>query len=501
MEHSRRLKIVRQMKPPIACWLPWTLLLSVTCGCLGWQPASGEEPLLVGAAQIDITPPIGYRAAGGYSEVISTNVHDPLFCKALVLGQGDLRAVIVMTDLLSVPFPLSGQIRSEIAHSTGIPQSNIIIAATHNHGSPEYYGVLRDLNHAAALAELGSDPHESVDYPARLQAACLAAVAAAALNAQQVDLELLSAMQPDLAFNRRFHMRDGSVQFNPGVGNPEILRPAGPVDEALPVLLFRDATHGRPIAALTTFAMHTAVAGGHEFSADFPSVLQRQLRDHFEHKDGHELDRFVSIFAEGTAGDINHIDVNNPRQLSGPAESQRIGKTLAGTIVLALDSAVKLAEPSLAVASHTAYAPFPAVSPARYEHALQLLRHQNTDHQPFLTLVAAWRDCLRHEHAERYPELRKPLEVQAIRLDANTAIVTLPHEVFVETGLAIKAASPFRHTIVISLANDVDYYLPTRRAFEEGSYEIETCPLHPGCAEILFDDARRVLAQVKVANR
>ena len=47
-----------------------------------------------------------------------------------------------------------------------------------------------------------------------------------------------------------------------------------------------------------------------------------------------------------------------------------------------------------------------------------------------------------------------PLEVQVIRLGRETAIVTLPGEVFVELGLAIKSASPFETTLVIELANE-----------------------------------------------
>ena len=48
-----------------------------------------------------------------------------------------------------------------------------------------------------------------------------------------------------------------------------------------------------------------------------------------------------------------------------------------------------------------------------------------------------------------------PLEVVAIRLSPDVAIVALPGEVFVELGLAIKQASPFKTTLVIELSNDV----------------------------------------------
>ena len=60
------------------------------------------------------------------------------------------------------------------------------------------------------------------------------------------------------------------------------------------------------------------------------------------------------------------------------------------------------------------------------------------------------------------------LEVQAFRLNHETAIVTLPSEIFVEFGLAIKAASPFKTTLVVELANDDLAYIPTKQAFAEG---------------------------------
>jgi hypothetical protein len=75
--------------------------------------------------------------------------------------------------------------------------------------------------------------------------------------------------------------------------------------------------------------------------------------------------------------------------------------------------------------------------------------------------------------------------------------VFLPHEIFVELGMTIKASSPFRTTIVVSLANDLDFYVPVRRAFEEGHYEPTTCPLKPGCGERLVAAAIDLLNDLK----
>jgi neutral ceramidase len=450
---------------------------------------SPAEPLRVGVAETDITPPDSYRKGGGYGEVFSTGVHDPLKAKALVLAQGTEKAALVICDLLSVSEPLSTTMRKRASDRTGIPESNIIIAATHNHGSPEYWGPLRDLFHARAIRETGKDWHEPSDYKELLVYQCVIAIADANSALKEARAELFVARQEGLAYNRRYHMKDGSVRFNPGKLNPDIVRVAGPVDEDLPFLSFHRKGAPSPFAALTVFAMHTATYGGAQFGADFPGHLQTLLRGHFG-------TNFISVFGEGTAGDVNHINFRSGEKQPGDTEPQRIGGVLAQTIVSNLPQSHILTNLTLAVRSATVSAPIIPVDEAQFHRSEALLLGQKTNRAAFLQLVAAWRDCHRWEEAKRHGA-QKPLEVQAIRLNAGTAIVTLPHEIFVELGMAIKASSPFRHTLVISLANDLDFYIPTRRAFEEGSYEVTTCPLAAGCGELLVQTAVRLLNELK----
>jgi hypothetical protein len=150
----------------------------------------------------------------------------------------------------------------------------------------------------------------------------------------------------------------------------------------------------------------------------------------------------------------------------------------------------------LAAGSVTIRAPVAPVSEAEYAQAKRLMETLDHNSAAFLVTVDAWRKIFRHEYWQRYGG-QLPEEVQAVRLDRQTALVTLPHEIFVELGMAIKAASPFRTTIVVSLANDLDFYVPTRRAFEEGNYEPTTCPLEPGCGELLVQAAVKLLGELK----
>jgi hypothetical protein len=60
--------------------------------------------------------------------------------------------------------------------------------------------------------------------------------------------------------------------------------------------------------------------------------------------------------------------------------------------------------------------------------------------------------------------------VQAMRI-GSLGISTFPGEAFAELGLAVKAKSPFKSTMIVELANDYRGYIPTPEAHENGGYE------------------------------
>jgi hypothetical protein len=91
----------------------------------------------------------------------------------------------------------------------------------------------------------------------------------------------------------------------------------------------------------------------------------------------------------------------------------------------------------------------------------------------------------------------RPMEVQVFRLDKDTAVVSLPCEIFVEIGLAIKAQSPFKNTMVMAICNDRPSYVPTKKAFTEGSYEVSNARVKPGVGEMLTETAVELLKEAK----
>ena len=83
----RRLRRVRRgvvVAVILARRTPVFLLLFIAgCATVPGAPAGFRA----GAAAVDITPPVGWRKAGGYDEVISSGIHDPLYAKAVVFEQ------------------------------------------------------------------------------------------------------------------------------------------------------------------------------------------------------------------------------------------------------------------------------------------------------------------------------------------------------------------------------------------------------------------------------
>jgi neutral ceramidase len=464
-----------------------TGLVAILLG-IGEAPRAAE--IEAGVAVVEITPPRGYRMAGYFAERLNTGTHDPLWAKALVFRQGNRRAALVFCDLVGVPRAVASRARARASEATGIPVANIAVAATHSHTGPLYFGAMHTHLHEKAVAAQGRDPLEEFDFPTHLVERVAEAVSTAASALAPVRLAAGTTPEPGVAFNRRFKMKDGTVRFNPGALNPNIARPAGPIDPEIGIVMIEPAAPGEqrpPLAGLTVFAMHLDTVGGTEYSADYAYSLETTLKQAFG-------PRFVSAFGAGTCGDINDIDVSQ-RTRTPTAE---LGKRLGDAVVAARTQLSAVANPTLDVRSTLVTCDIQKPSEAEIADARAKADRLADATLPFLERVKTAKvlDLL-----AKYPESSRAMEVQVFRLGPELAIVTLPGEIFVELGLAIKARSPFETTLVVELANDVPNYIPSEKAFREGSYEVVNSRLAPGSGEQLVAAATRLLRELNAGPR
>jgi len=449
------------------------------------QTVRPSETLRAGVAVVDITPPIGYRMSGYFYERLSTAVMNPLHAKAIVLRQQDQSAALVFCDLIGLSREVTSRARKQASEKTGIPPENILIAATHSHTGPLYFGSLRKQFHDVAVAKHGSDPCEEVDYAGVLAEKIAQVIAQADAATKPVRLQAGVAQQQRLSFNRRFHMKDGTVRFNPGVLNPDIVRAAGPIDPGVGMVFFRGIDGDSAIAAMVNFALHLDTVGGTEYAADYPYYLEQSLRQSFG-------DNFVLLFGTGTCGDINHIDVTKKERL----KTDYIGQTLAETVRAKVNELKTAAEPALAVRREIVEAPLQHYGPEKIAWARENIKKVGTSELSFLEQVEAYKIL----DIEMLAGEIIPLEVQVFRLSRDVAVVGLPGEIFVDLGLAIKRASPFPVTLVIELCQDDPDYIPTQKAFAEGSYETVNSRIAPGGGEMMAEAAVRLLKETRTEH-
>lgn len=456
-------------------------------GLLGIAIVQGAGRDRVGVAAVDITPPLGIPMAGYYHARGADGVLDPLFSRAMVITREDRTIALVALDLIGITREITDAAREAIWQSSGIAGDQVLISATHAHTGPV-------MIHRGRRAEsLGGQHALAVAYSQGLPEKIAASVRQALDGARTARLGVAAGQCEDLAFNRRYYMRDGTVGWNPGKLNPNMVMAAGPTDPEVGVL-FIDVPGtravGSAIATYVNFAMHTDTCGGSRISADWPGALSRGLARYYG-------SQHLTLLGNGASGNINHLDFGSTWPNHGPAEQERIA-TILGAAVLQACKQLEDIGPGK-IRSRSVRVPLAAreTTPEEVREARAIVETTGDDRGGnFMKLVRAYRIL---DSAEREG---KPLEVevQVLALGQDLAWVGLPGEVFVELGLAIKKRSPFPFTFVVTLANENIGYIPDRRSYAEGNYEPESARYAAGSGEALVEAAVQLLTELEAAE-
>lgn len=457
---------------------------------------TGEFKL--GAAKTGMTPPKGSIIGDSYGIRVSEGVHDELYIKTLVFEQAGKRVAFITLDVISLPHLLVMKSRALIHKQTGIAVNNIILNATHLHAGPQMNPLFWDVVG-------GSAKLKSQEFAHKLPELILESVKSAISKIQPVHVSIGNVQETSISFNRRFLMKDGTFKTNPGKLNPNIVRPAGPIDPSLSMVYF-ESLDKKPVAILVNFALHVAVVGGNNFSSDFPGVMSNLIGK----VKGEEV---VTVFTNGTSGNINHIDVSNSNQLSGFDESERIGTILADRVLNALNSLRPIPITSLKATIQAVNLPvFKVVEKLEMIWAKDVIsKFGKPKGSGFADVVSAWRilDLVKYQgglDTRHNSTTTVPLtddgsalesEVSVIAFGDQMALVGFPGDAFVELGLGIKLNSPFPFTIVSEQSgNGTISYMPNKKAFPEGQYEVNSARYRSGGGESLVDAALETLISI-----
>ena len=414
----------------------------------------------MGFAKREITPPKGI-VLGGYAGFRPcSGVHDPLYCKAVVLEQGMERYCLVALDLLCVDEALYGRVAKAVA-GLGIEPERLLVSAIHSHAAPQ--GVIAG---EGALAAVNCSAQEAApEFAAYMNdVVCQAADACR---------EAAENLEPFL------------VRIAKGATSPvgsERHTGAAPGGD---LTVIQCKTEGGRLLTLYNFPCHPTVLGPDNLlaSADFVGGIEGLL--------GGDM----AVFLNGAAGDIS---TRFTRREATFEECARMGKIAAEHILSALEKVNFVQpEPLKGIRTTVTLTPRP-IQPVELAQAelqertaqWEEAKAQGADAAKLRMLKTyvegAWVNL---EFAKTMAGIRAlHLPVTVFRF-AGQEFATIPGELF--STLQPKGLS------IIAYTNGYFRYLCPEEAYEKGHYEAMAAIVAQGGGEKLVQEIQQLRCRLK----
>jgi hypothetical protein len=402
-----------------------------------------DEVLRAGVARIDITPKEPVMLSGYASRKdLSKGVHDPLSARVVAFENNGKRLVLVSTDLIGYYDGTAEDFRKAILAKFKLQPSELFLAGIHTHAAPTLT-VDKDKGH-----------ENNLKYTETLKDRLLKVIGEALDSTAPVRIGCGIGYSPVGSNRREVHLDD------PGRPKDEAIKlgrnPYGPTDKQVLVAKIANAD-GAPVAVLLDYATHGTSLGpqNYQISGDVLGLAEQFVEKILG------PDVIAPAFA-GASGDIDPWYRILPEFNSEPGwipEPVLLG-TLLGEEVVHVYRDIK--ETSAAGKIDTA----------------------------FITMALPRKPG--DEPDDKTNEQSAALNIIAGRV-GDIGFIGFGCEMCCEIGMAIKAASPFKHTFVITHCNGAAGYLPTKGMHIEGGYEVQSSPFAPQAAEMVIKHSLKML--------
>ncbi|MHB8383916.1 MAG: neutral/alkaline non-lysosomal ceramidase N-terminal domain-containing protein [Candidatus Binataceae bacterium] len=450
--------------------------------------------LHAGAARIRLEPPLGLGMLGyGSREGRARGVHDDLAAQALVIGDGARKLAICGVDLLAIGKRIADEVCAIVAAQTDIAADAILICASHTHSAPAF-NIFATPRAGAKIA-----PDRDAGWERALPGKIAAAIVAANRAMEPAVLKT-ARTRFTLGTNRRLRRPDGNIQLAANY--------AGVADEsAIALGAFRPG--GSAIGAILNYPCHGVVLCEDNllYSRDWMGFAIDEIERGLARGAGAAP---IAIFMQGATG---NIDPRSRGSFSVAAEwGHAVGREIAAALAAGpaleavpiegrrIDLKLKLkpVADALVIARGCAAQTEASLANHRGGEGRQLKRLRD-HHQQSLDAIRALEALEESSRRDKRVDLADGKMAASMSVFAlgDLAIIGLPGEAFVEFGLALRANPYFAHTLVAGYCNDLIGYVPTREAYAQGGYEVETARVAAGTGEAMVADALALMRELR----
>ena len=406
--------------------------------------------LQAGAASVDITPSADAALPmSGYADRKEgfKGIHDHIYTRAIVFGDGSRFAAVVAWELIGVPNAVWEELSQRIARETGIPAEYLILCAVHDHSAPAPFGMY------------GNNSPKSAAYTKQVEDATVEAIRKAKGNLHPAKIGIGTG-KAYVNINRREYSADSGWWLG---YNAE-----GPSDKSVTVIRF-DALSGKPIGLLINYAVHAVVMGGenYQISGDVAGATSRYVENYYRGK-----------------------PEDAPRSDAGAAIQLRPEETTENVVAL-WTSGAAADQNAISLARGSDFTMVDALGKILGEEAVRVAGAIRTTDQAKLRGKQQVVTCPGRK-VEPGPLPRKeykwedsdPVGIRLSLLMINDiALAGVSGEVMTMIHEHLKKRATSSSTVMVTHANGSSGYIPDDAAFEQISYEITTSRLKPGCAE------------------
>ena len=483
--------------------------------------AAGATTLLAGEfkagfARTDITPPLGVYMPGYYQARHAKEILDPLSIDCVACNDGKKTALIMQFDTEALSDWVADGMRDAIVKATGVDRNAILLHASHTHDGAF---LCPKTGHGSNV--LGDARVSEVDK-VYIELAVTRSADAAVEAIRDLKPAKLSCAQTEakrISFVRRYLMKSGKVQTNPGTNNPDVVRPVGNADETVQVLRI-DREGGKPICVIN-FQTHPDVVGGETITADWPGLT----RTVFEAATFGET---LCVVINGTQGDLNHCNVMpRPGELNGLKRdfdavdrgydhAKHMANVLAAAALSKWMKCVPLEAGEIRYATSMVRVPAHKAKEGD-EKNLEWANDVWSLHEKskkdgvvatpndYVTKKYGWADMELTTEVARAGRIRRmanhadyhDLPLTSFSIGGSVAFGGFPGEPFNDIGVAVRKASPFKLTILSCLTNGSRGYFPFSSSFKEDGYEAATSPFGDSVADDLIAGETALLKKLR----